>query len=244
MMCRVDGGFVTILSDGAVWDLDEERNEYRVIAFDAKPVLLPHISAALVSLGSGDFLPAMYLSNSQKWTSFDVLLGCVCDDARATFGRLQRIAFPAYRTLRCAIYLAGWSDERRRFETYAVDVDPSGAVSEPEPLPEVVFSPAPGEEALAAVGVLGKGIDPTDNVSLGLHMQAMRLTPGEMGAADPPPVGHMVGGFLQKTILMKDRIYTEILHRWDDKIGEPVIPKPGEVEALKAALTEPIGEAE
>jgi hypothetical protein len=55
-------------------------------------------------------------------------------------------------------------------------------------------------------------------------MQCQREIPALFGREDGPtePQGCIVGCFIQKTVLMRDSATMEIIHRWPDKVGEPL----------------------
>lgn len=233
-----DEDFVAILTDGANWDFDEEAEQYKVTHFHSKVEMFPHINAVLVSQGAGDFLPLLRYNHDRYWTSFDVLLDRITGDIEANLAHLKKL-YPQ-RRIAVRIYVSGWSDVRKRFETYEVFVDVDGAVKPLEPIEKFTFNPIPDEAAYKAVGFVAddKGeINLNGQNATYLFMQAQRMTKIPMGARDNPPEGYCVGGFIQETILRRDRIETKIAHRWiGDLIGEAITPKPGEVEEMIASF--------
>ncbi|MEJ0097882.1 MAG: hypothetical protein WDM84_08070 [Bauldia sp.] len=102
----------------------------------------------------------------------------------------------------------------------------------------VTMHPTPAPDDFAAAGIpLIDGRLNIDFKAFPMIMQAQRFVHGPIGSEfDPPPLGHCVAGYLQETHLFRDGCTTRIRHRWDDRPGEPVTPKAGEVEALRTAI--------
>jgi hypothetical protein len=135
-----------------------------------------------------------------------------------------------------AIICGGWSSSEGRWKANRIWIsgnDPNHLDDGSLKLAEITkfsIEPRPGPHArrlledrgllthLSLLNHLPATIE-TDARIIGI-VQCLRETPFGLGFGSDRPKGCIVGAFIQKTMLTRDKAYTEIIHRWPDKIGE------------------------
>jgi hypothetical protein len=218
---------VLVASDGIATDDDGV-----VLGITSKIDYLPEFNAVIGGVGIGSLSTLALFHLRAKYRDFDELLqGIGHDLALATqhLVLLHEAALPFGSN--GTLFVAGWSDARQRFEMYRIGnwekekVLPDGST---ETMPAFSLQPIgahwasarPTQEAARAHGVDAPTSEGTNlNDRAVSFVRACRAS-GSIKDAD----GHAlhVGGFIQVTILERDRCHTEIVHRWPDEIGKPI----------------------
>lgn len=213
-----------ILTDGACCAYDEKRERYALIWVGQKVWPMPDISAALVFIGAVNVL-SFACSRARHWKSFDKLCELLPADTQWA-AQQAHASHPALGT-DCEIGAVGWSESRERWEFNRVIVEgnnifsapPKLEVSEPD-FPLYIQPPLSDEEIAAAVRNNEPG-------SVGiLHDMMHKQRQSKHKARTRPELGdfYTIGGFIQQTTLTRNAIESRIVHRWPDKIGEPLDP--------------------
>jgi len=229
-----------IWSDGGYYEFVPELNNYVLTGACSKVMTLPHLDTALTSLGSGEFLQTMVWNRETHWPTFDALVDDINVEMKWTHEHLTRFYRGQNRPIAAAIYLGGFSTSRDRWEMYRAFIDSGGALQELQPQPETVISPVPTPEDCAAASLSfdGKHLKLNTELDMVLLMQAMRLHREAIDAGENPPIGHGLGCHVQRVVVRRNQVFSEIVHRWDDEVGKPITPKDGEVEAIMAKFAE------
>lgn len=221
---------ITVFSDGGMY---ESRSDLRLTGMKSKVHKLAHLSLVFGGLGRAALVSLIDHNHSHDWRSFDHCVEVFRSNAIEEFDREIRIIFNEMqrgvherdedRDVIGMLFLGGWSDVRQRFETYtlSIDSDESTPVKELIPAAEAIYFPVPDAASLQAVG-----FDPAD-VRFGdfdeaplRFMEAQRETEVEFSKTR----GHIVGMFVEQTILTRDFIHNRIVKRWPDRIGELIQP--------------------
>jgi hypothetical protein len=96
------------------------------------------------------------------------------------------------------------------------------------PLPESWVSSVPNKEDYLQFGLdqNGEGINFFDYAAR--CVCALRAAGYEKGTGDLDGLPYQVGGFLQMTLMLPDKLSSAIVHRWPDEIGKPVDKSAGD----------------
>ena len=185
-----------------------------------------HLKAAFAGRGPKVLLPLLSEHISSNFASFDEMLLGVVNQVRAASvlyrGLLERCEHGSTFDL----VIAGWSDERRRGETYVL-TDHGRYGFPPWTLKDfgkVLIMPADAE-TMGRIRLTPRELEGhLDPVRDGLRiLEAQRHTKGLQGAETEP--SHGVGGFAQLTTITAREITTRILKWWPDLIGQKLNPE-------------------
>jgi hypothetical protein len=221
---------VVVASDGIFYD-----ENGIVCGTGSKAIIVPEWSCVIVMQGQGGFLQSVRCRLGQDCTSFDDMLRKIVQVSEDE--RKFCIERGYIRDFNMA--LAGWSESRERFETYALhSVDselPAGSVPgsqsiEPWKLtavPAIYGAPGADQKQRDRFGLNVDGsVNGFEYAQRGIWAARYSRFPFQLGKTLPE--GHCVGGFLEVSILRRDRIETSIVHRWPDPVGEMIDPTRGE----------------
>lgn len=229
---------IVLAADGAFYD----EHDGAVQGFASKVLPLPERNAVIAWTGLGLFGQALYWEIGQRLLSFDKLVAMLPEAAR--LAHLKLCVGAGRHNLhpdnnKVSVLLAGYSDERERFEAYRVvsyakdtfytNGELAGRL-EPwvmNPIEWVWASHAPPAEVCEEFGLTEP---PADLVELcARYVCANRPLSGTVRDEDGNIEGvYGVGGFLQMVIVKRDHVQSWIAHRWPDEIGKPVDPTVGE----------------
>lgn len=223
---------ILFFSDAAAYEDDGT-----IIYIGPKVIARPEIPALIAVQGSSEFAALLSLNNS--WRDFDHLLGFIEDDARRTFEDIRINRGPS-NPPHAFIWLAGWSEKQGRYCTYVLSYgvnEETGSTELDVPLTDAkrcFFQPNPSEEACRRIGwssgrpgiCITQGVQRIVEDSL-FFMQAQRITLDTIHHRPTAPVGSRAGGYVQMTDLSKSGIWTQVVYRWPDYVGEKIDPEAG-----------------
>lgn len=217
MNCVVTENAAHLFTDGAIYDL---QNNGELIARGSKSIALPHLNAAIASTG---FTYVNHLINAAildtKIAAFDELVLHFADivhDAERRSKSFSGISdWSLYRSV-----LIGWSEENNQPQAYYLGPGLFGKMATSAQRIRRFTTPWPRELAEPQL----TGDMDADAVAL---MEAQRELKAEVDRVDTDGsfIVHPVGCFCQRTTVDRDGISMKILKRWDDVVGEPIIPK-------------------
>ena len=214
------------------------------VAYDDQGIIRGHVSKVLpiielncliATTGFGGFGANLRDRLAISVRNFDELIDKTVEEMMGLQIALQ--ALQNEIPVNATVLLAGWSDQRERFETYKIHTRPrkitngvTGEMTVSEPwtvIPTTQFwcSNAIPEELFKEV--CGDNIPPLDQLAQVVCLS--RQMSGEI-STDPQNDGtpYAAGGFLQYTWIDRKKIITWIAHRWpEDEIGKPLNPKLG-----------------
>ncbi|KQT60362.1 MULTISPECIES: hypothetical protein [unclassified Aureimonas] len=227
-----DHGF-DICSDGASYR--PETLELAGLAH--KVALLPVYSGFLTYRGVAAIMPIFEAALDDRFTSFDEIVESadVLTHQAAQFVSTIRGQLPDF-----TIYIGGWSEDRERFELYAISATDRKTNEGGEarkafvvtPIEWCVIAPAAPREILASLGlVLDDGNFDLTPSALPKFIHAARLSDIEEGGA-------IAGGFIQETTIRRNTSQTHVLYRYDDVQGDVMIPTPKETADVKRICDE------
>jgi len=222
---------IVFASDGASYD----PSNGAFTGCTSKVALMPEWSCVIAQRGAGGFLALLRARLGPEVVDFDDLLDRLPTHTRGLHADFVARGYP-YPNV--SLFIGGWSEARERFETYTLrsrDISlPNAEGGEPfsieafklAPLPEFHAAPYPTEELFERFGA-GTNALPMTAADLTLRTvcaaRALRCAPSEEDKCE-----YVVGGFLQLTILKRNEIASEIVHRWPDPVGEKIDPTRGE----------------
>lgn len=187
---------------------------------------IAHLDCAVACRGPALWLPLMASRIGARFRTFEELVAGLVDFLPGALRHVEIFGAcefgPGFE-----LYLAGWSHERGRGESYFLSsADRYGVTAwELRELAEASFAPCDAEleEALTAGRVvLPETWGPLD---LGLYVMERQRRMRASHPGLPEPV-HGVGGFAQATTIMPGCISTTILARWpEDHPGEKIAPR-------------------
>jgi len=222
-ICAVrDGKHAHLLADGGAFDADG-RLQFRA----CKVSQLPHLNAAIAARGMKIHLALAEFALAPIATTFDEL------KAKAA-GALKRMAIENAVTI-AQVTPPGISSD---FEIAVAGISDAGQPDsfllcshgrygiEPWTLIDLgEFAMLPGTQANVAE-IHSQSIERKSGGAIDIEALGRRVM--ELQRRDHPqlrPDGRMIrdiGGFVQLTTVQLDSITTKIIHRWPDKIGEPI----------------------
>lgn len=226
---------VVIASDGAAYD----GQTGNLMAVVSKVAVMPEWSCIFANRGMGGATAAMQAelrhlaACGEPINEFDDVLDRF--PALAEQMHLRALAMPGAPTAHFSFLIGGFSERRRRMESYTVRTRPVG---DRPPfalvgLPEIHLAPFPSLEAAAQAGItrpqeLQPGHETVAEDYAVRAVAACRLD-RETDDAEGAAGIHYVGGFLQLTTLYRGEVHSRIVHRWPDPIGEPIDPTRGDL---------------
>lgn len=226
---------IIIASDGVCYTYETGH----VSGFVSKIILLPEYDCFIGSTGAGAFMTALRWELEQQVTCFDDLVEAFGDLCEIVHRKLFTNIFGRWEDgplTEVSCVIGGWSDARQAYEAYRVvsydkpSVDLSDGRSirlepfKPTPLPGALwcsYMPDTMEEFGLAPPLQN---EETINVAARL-ICACRADSGFVVDKDGQGDDrfHMVGGFLQLTVLQRGHVQSWIAHRWqEDQIGQPI----------------------
>jgi hypothetical protein len=222
-LCLIDDQGIRFFSDAIGYDDDGV-----VLHLGSKVELRPDLPAIIGARGSAE--TSKILTHIASWRDFDHLVSSIEKDGRRAFdiARMNRTSDdPPY----AQIWIAGWSTERERYCLFVIDFsidrETGDVLSEPLTEYEGIFhQPGPNEEACRRQGWDGgvpivKQSPPERTASDVIRVfEAIRDTRNELHHLPNAPKGVRCGGWLQMTVLTHVGIWTQVIHRWPDAIGE------------------------
>jgi hypothetical protein len=229
---------VVIGGDGVAYDDDGV-----ILRIAPKVFPLPELNMILGNLGAGGITEALCIRlRSLGFTNFDEVLPTLprhAEDELDNYCMHYGIADASI-----TLVVAGWSDERQRFESYRLYSYPKPLVDDETrqvvetvepwtlcPTPEVWVSTFTDMETLQACG-LDWGVN-NDSLSMAAALVAAARTVSGLRSPEDfvdgmSNAGHYaVGGFIQLRVLRRDFGGTWIVHRWPDVVGQRVDPDAG-----------------
>lgn len=232
LMTRADN-CILLLSDGGLF---RSTKDFTITGFVSKPIRLPHLSAVIGFAGTASLAYLMEHNQQPRWRSFDQMLEVFRDGLETEVVNVYRLE-PLRDELAAMFLIGGYSESRGRWENYEIRVMCDASYEDPvitdlEGGYMVQYFPQPSPEAMLEAGlkdaegnITGSIFREDDQVAL---MSAMRKTPQFMGGvgddADTAPTGHTIGGFIERIIVMRDQIISEIIWRWPDEPGQMIDP--------------------
>jgi hypothetical protein len=222
ILCLVQDAGVTIYTDGAAYD---EAGLFQMPSQKVQIIL--HHPSVLAAKGSA--YAAQFLKSFMPLTrSFDDWVASVASHMQ----NASRLAFELLGDpVNLAAVFGGWSEREQKFQAFYIWIagdDPDtlkeGSLMLNE-LTQPFVTPSPDKAILESSGLrrneAGQPIVFDGNEALITYMECQRQTVTRMHPGSDLE-GCIVGAFIQKTILVRERASTEIIHRWPDKIGEPL----------------------
>jgi hypothetical protein len=203
-----------IFTDGGVFD-----HQGVLVGTTQKTTIFAQMPAAMTIIGSRAWMLATYPDFS-CCPSFDHLVDRT-HELPQYMPIAERIAAQEKTSADFEMVMVGYSARHGRLASYMVSNHSLPGGGEPWKLREIeepILNPPPSQEALAAVGWQGSEFDlGRDGPQI---MCAQRLT--QFAHADGS-LGCGIGGFIQHTIVTRDRITTRIVHRWPDELGKRIV---------------------
>jgi hypothetical protein len=221
---------LVIASDGAVCS----PKGGTLLGLASKTVLIPEWSCVFVQRGAGGFAHALYMSVGWR-RDFDDMLTVIGEASES----LHEQYIDQYQNdCHWSMVIVGWSTARARPEMYFLRSreyemlnTQTGAhdVIAPYQLHEtwsLHAAPMPSSGLREQFGIdIAKAADLDPVEATCRLVAAARHQPNNEFCEDAECI---IGGFIQSTVLTRDRITTEIVHRWPDIIGERIDPTRGE----------------
>lgn len=193
----IGGDRVTVYTDGASVD---EAGVLRAIMTKTVPV--PHLDGVFASTGHpvAGIMMAGLIADA-GCTSFDEAEDCLANNLRII------AKHPSYR--HSQVIFAGWSRQRDMPRAWLVQSHESPDVAAyTKTRVHGLTLPAPLDLSLAG------SVDPVKT------MESQRASDKR---SDGNPSAHVVGGFIQETVITRVGISSRILKRWNDEIGKRIV---------------------
>lgn len=218
-----------IASDGAVCDSDTGV----LIGLASKTVLIPEWSCVFAARGFGGIAPDIYRHVGWR-RDFDDMLTAIGPASQ----ELHSYYIKHYNAdCHWSMAIAGWSAARERPEMYFLRSREykmqnleTGTLDTIEPYKlhetwSLYAAPMPNIELRRQFGINLDNASTADPIDLTCSLvAAARLQPdGEFAESTTC----LIGGFIQSTVLTPDSITTNIVHRWQDLIGQNIDPTCG-----------------
>ncbi|MCK1401967.1 hypothetical protein IVB45_17810 [Bradyrhizobium sp. 4] len=192
---------------------------------------LPTMDSALVIRGRCDVMPLLINEIDKRCSDFDSVVEEVASALQAVTTMaavvmpevLHAGAFdPAFE-----LWLIGYSTSRRAFETYILPTHDyhAGLIAwQVGKVEGSICAPAPTADAARAAGLTEQvGLDAFDPAVDGLKLlEIQRLVPSAFDMRHPAKVGCIVGGLAQLTTITREGIFTKVLKRWPDRVGQRI----------------------
>jgi hypothetical protein len=223
-----DDGIV-VASDGAIVGPNDI-----LIAHGSKVVLAPEWSCVLANRGVVGFASALK-SHIGAAPDFDAVLECTRDEVRLVYEEFKNISPENHHA---TVYLAGWSERRKAYETYRVSTREHRVVDRAagedrilpaftlDPLPTAFAAPGPSDDHVKQFSI------PCESKSLEEDaIWAMKIicAARQSGSDDSGPRVWHIGSFLQLTVIKRLSIVSNVVHCWPDPMGEKIDPRRGEL---------------
>lgn len=194
---------VHICTDSAAFD-DDGIIQW----FGPKAVTFPHMNAALMVGGDAHILFELARQIEKRAPTFEDLVS-----SNAMTESVMNLYERSYNPLDAVIIVAGWSNTRRAPEVY---IWKSGKPPQMELfVPPILIAPGVPLAEREAAGIVLR----TDAGERKIGRALVAIA--EMQRRLPEKFSR-VGGCLQFTTINEDGISQRILHRWNDRVGEPI----------------------
>lgn len=187
-------------------------------AVSQKVSILAHLNCAISCRGPAGFLDGFVQAANAAYASFDEFVESFALAVGNVYAIDEELWAGCATGPEVEVFLAGWSESRGQPEAYVVcSHDLHGPAWTLLPLGPIAI--APYDEALAER--LGR-ISPSENIiDIGVAiMEQQRLVRGQHAGTGPTVAG--VGGFCQLSTVTRDGIWTGVVKRWPDQVGEPL----------------------
>jgi hypothetical protein len=212
---------VTIYTDGAVYD----KGLY-VLASPKTQIML-HQPCILATRGM--YLTGIFLDEQiAPEPTFDRVVDTMADHMTVASKRTLR---PGER-VSLEVLFGGWSERAQEFQLHRMMIDGDNLESLVEgslqlaPVRQWICEPWPDQKLLEECGLMREGEKEIDlragDPAIIQLMECQRKTTYPLGQGSEGIEGCLVGAFIQKTVLSRGGAVTAIIHRWPDKIGEPL----------------------
>lgn len=191
----VDQDHARIYTDGA---LINPTDNVSVVGFTSKVIALPHLDAVMATSGSVSSSLNFYaLIGSLSSTDFDDLAERI----------EEQVIAAAEHFAGAVLFLVGWSERGQRMRAFIMNHQAMGN-RHPFARQDIgeFFMPPP----------LNPRLGTADMIAVAESQRANTDRPHGL------PAAHVVGCFLQETIVAKEGSKTRIIHRWPDKVGEKI----------------------
>jgi hypothetical protein len=228
-------GGIFVASDGAIY----ESGTGLLQGFVSKVVMMPEIETVFAMRGNGGFFPALQSLIVARYTDFDGLVADIEDLTRKAFDAYVD-AYDAHEAS-ITIALGGFSRSSGQYAAYRLSSSERQIIRgentevlpawQPDLVDGIWVAPISPTSIQVQFGLYPAPSVETDQQLLNYLARmvcAARQSTTTPTDADPDPVLHTVGGFLQITILRQESCFTAITHRWPDVVGEPIDPNRGD----------------
>lgn len=201
-----------------------------------KLVIIPEWDCAIGNVGVGNFSTMIRANMGQKYDGFDSMLLGIVGDFRSTLQAMIVLGLVPAADVRCTLFVAGWSIERKRFESYRLSARNKEVVitgQGTQVIPAFSLMPLTGDwcsskysaEDAARFGINRQESD-TYQIAAG-YVCAARASSSRSGSGDFEGIAYAVGGHLQMTLLERNKVTTWVAHRWPDVVGNYLDPTAG-----------------
>lgn len=217
------GNRAVLLSDTAGYDPD-----VIVRAWVNKVATLPHLRTAMVGQGAAEALSTLSDRLACELQTFDSMIehgeAFLAAEHDLHMMRWADGGNPDFR-----LCIVGWSTSRKRFEAHYIhSIDSLGIPPFTFVQKELILAPMLAASDLEALGV------PTDGGAFAADAQTHLLRILKLQRRVPAPVhnfegvseGYSIGGEVIATELTLEGITQRVIHRWPDKLDEPIRPEP------------------
>lgn len=230
-MVRGNDG-VAIATDAATYELDG-----RLQHLMSKVALIPERNCVISARGAAGLTGRLAEAVRHQTFDFDDVLALLGWEAKKLLDEWREWIKPRTEPKHIDLHIAGWSSARERYETYIlcsgekIQTDVNGVLMplapwSLTPVPSMFASPLPDAEVARRFGLdydkFSNGYDAAARIVCAVRSESRAFHEGAAA------MGCIAGGWLQMTILKRDFVSTEIIHRWPDVIGEPIDPTRGE----------------
>ena len=191
----IDHDHARIYTDGALINPTDNAS---VVGFTSKVIPLPHLDAVMATSGSvGSSLNFYALIGSLAARDYDDLAERI----------EEKVVAAAEHFAGAILFLVGWSERGQRMRGFIMNHEAMGN-RHPFARQDIgeFFMPPP----------LNPRLGTADIIALAESQRANTDRPHGL------PAAHVVGCFLQETIVAKEGSKTRIIHRWPDKVGKKI----------------------
>ncbi|KQP19258.1 hypothetical protein [Methylobacterium sp. Leaf100] len=237
---------VTIASDGAGY----EAGTGILMTHVSKVEMMPECSCIFASRGMGGASAAMHNAFRQlsargaQIVTFDDVLDLFPELASELFREASATKAEGADEPHFSFMIGGFSEDRERYESYTLRTRPFSALDATGkfidwppysliPLPDIHLAPSPTLESAAKVGItrpqeLQSGYEIHPQHYALKAVAACRLD-REQDEVEGTAGIHFVGGMLQMTTVQREAVFSQVVHRLPDPIGEPIDPSRGQL---------------
>lgn len=208
-----DDSAIHMFTDAGVWGNDCKIREFR-----HKGYILPHLHSVISSRGDGRLFEYISQRISTTCGSFDefiLLLSAICRD--------EYFRYCEYG-IDLELWVCGYSSRMREVQAYGLcneglTIDDHGFVAKPWELARVkdnLYLPYYGSAENRPSFKTG----PIVENAIALAERQRRIPVKGPGGRDV----YSVGGFIQQTTVTDLGVFSRVIHRWPDKVGQEILP--------------------